>query len=362
MLQVKVSTSTIRRVARQVGGELAELAAREERSDAKEVIPPKAAVISCDGGRIRTREAGQGRGVKLSGASGWRETKNGSFEKMALHPDHVPEVDSCPDLPTTFRTAARVAAMAEKPVPEGVEPDKTPASKRIRYEGPNRVLRTAVSSLVCSDEFGGMMKKEARRRGFFEAPVKAFIGDGLNWNWSIWQEHFAEFTPILDFVHAIQYLYKAAMAVHSGEVQSGWCLYEEWVASCWQGKVAEVIEKIRLLGSERGIDWEDKADAADSLQPVIDAVRYLTNNQTRMDYPRYRRLGLPVTSAPMESLIKQLNYRVKGTEMFWDDPEGAEAILQLRAAVLSEDDRLNDHLARRPGCPFVRRSSRQITA
>ena len=59
-----------------------------------------------------------------------------------------------------------------------------------------------------------------------------------------------------------------------------------------------------------------------------------------MDYPRYRRLGLPVTSALMESLVKEVNYRVKGTEMFWNDPDGAEAILQVRAAALCDDDRL----------------------
>jgi len=46
-----------------------------------------------------------------------------------------------------------------------------------------------------------------------------------------------------------------------------------------------------------------------------------------MDYPAYRQAGLPVTTAWMESLVKEINYRVKGTEMFWNDPEGAEAIL-----------------------------------
>ena len=81
-----------------------------------------------------------------------------------------------------------------------------------------------------------------------------------------------------------------------------------------------------------------------------------------MDYPRYRRQGLPVTSAPMESLIKQINFRVKGTEMFWDDPEGAEAILHLRAAALSEDERLADYLSRRPGWPFVRRTTQTTAA
>jgi hypothetical protein len=66
----------------------------------------------------------------------------------------------------------------------------------------------------------------------------------------------------------------------------------------------------------------------------------LENNRDRMNYPAYRRAGLPVTTAWMESLVKEMNYRVKGTEMFWNDPEGAEAILQVRAAALCDDERL----------------------
>ena len=51
---------------------------------------------------------------------------------------------------------------------------------------------------------------------------------------------------------------------------------------------------------------------------------YVTNNRDKMNYPEYRRLGLPVSSAPVESAIKQLNRRVKGTEKFWT-AEGVEA-------------------------------------
>jgi hypothetical protein len=54
-------------------------------------------------------------------------------------------------------------------------------------------------------------------------------------------------------------------------------------------------------------------------------------------------------------LVKEVNYRAKGTEMFWNDPEGAEAILQVRAAALSDDERLVRHLDNRPGYPFTRR-------
>ena len=64
-----------------------------------------------------------------------------------------------------------------------------------------------------------------------------------------------------------------------------------------------------------------------------------------MNYPEYRRLGLPISSAPVESTIKQINRRVKGSEKFWLEG-GAEAILQLRAAQLSQDDRWNRNWSR----------------
>jgi hypothetical protein len=50
----------------------------------------------------------------------------------------------------------------------------------------------------------------------------------------------------------------------------------------------------------------------------------------------------------MECLVKKLNYQVKGTDRFWNDPQGAEAILQVRAAALCNDDRLVSNLQTRP--------------
>jgi len=50
--------------------------------------------------------------------------------------------------------------------------------------------------------------------------------------------------------------------------------------------------------------------------------------------------------------VKELNRRVKGTEKFWNDGVSGEAILQVRAAALCDDDRLQRHLTNRPGNPF----------
>jgi len=360
VLGQKVPRSTIRRLANQIGHELAEGQQHEEPSGDQELVVPEVAVVSCDGGRIRTRQPGQGRGVCLSGENGWRETKNASLERMTLPENHSGEEDPCPTLPTSFRSAAKVANISEKPVPNIDEPAEG-EKHRVIYKGPRRMLRTAVSSMACSDEFGPMMQREAQRRRFFDASSRAFLGDGLNWNWSIWKNHFSTFVPILDFIHAIHYVFAAAMCLCSKETE-GWTTYVRFITMCWQGRVGSVIEILTAACQTRGVDLESRIADDDPNKPLADAVRYLTNNRSRMDYPRYRRLGLPVTSSPMESLIKQINIRVKGTEMFWDDPDGADAILHLRAAALSEDGRLDRYLSKRPGWLFVRRTTAPTTA
>lgn len=348
-----LSAKTIERLAHQVGQELA--VRNTASSFEKEVIVAEMVVASCDGGRIRTRAADAGPGVH---DAAWRETKNSSFERMNALP--IAQNDPCAGLPDTFRRVAHVATIAEKVAFPGI-PEDTQEAPRPAYEGPERILRTCISSMACSDDFGEQMKSEAQRRRFYDAARRVFIGDGLAWNWSIWQAHFPTFTPILDFIHAVQYVYAAAEVLESTG-PACWARYLELAEAIWQGRVAEVIATLRSELSLRGVTEGDTVPENDPRRPLVDAARYFLNNRERMDYPRYRREGLPITSSPMESLIKQINYRVKGTEMFWLQPTGAEAILQIRAASLSDDGRLEEFLNRRPGYGFTRRPTLNLAA
>ncbi len=63
----------------------------------------------------------------------------------------------------------------------------------------------------------------------------------------------------------------------------------------------------------------------------------------------------------MEPAVKEMNFRVKSTDMFWNNPEGAEAILQIRAASLSDEGRLARFLSRRPGNGKLRRAPNNTT-
>lgn len=348
-----VSPNTIQRITHAVGNELEALRDAEEDGNAELLCrppesPPELAVVQCDGGRIRTRREDSGPGVH---EEQWRETKNACLLRMT----HATfSEDPHPELPRAFREPRKVAKLAEKePIPLAQPPEEPERSLPEAWR-PKRLVRTCVSSMVNSHEFGRQMERESRRRRFFEAPARAFLGDGLPWNWSIQQTHFRDFTPILDFTHALSYIYAAAVATHD-DAAAGWSRYLALARACWQGRVDEVIDALQGWLARQGIDDDHPLAEDDPRCAVADAVRYLTNNRERMDYPRYRRQGLPTTSALMESLVKEINYRVKGTEMFWNDPSGAEAILQVRAAALCDDDRLARHLATRPGCSRVRR-------
>jgi hypothetical protein len=151
------------------------------------------------------------------------------------------------------------------------------------------------------------------------------------------------FIAILDFVHLLTYLHDAAHAWRKDRARA-WKQYVQWLRWAWSGQVKPLLQSLRQAASAVG---QPPADAADNdpRQVVRDALGYVANNRTRMDYPRYRRLGLPISSAPVESTIKQINRRLKGSEKFWLDG-GAEAMLQLRAAYLSEDDRASTYWSR----------------
>ncbi len=96
----------------------------------------------------------------------------------------------------------------------------------------------------------------------------------------------------------------------------------------------------------------EKVPESDPRKIIYSVTTYLPNSRSRMAFPRYRRQGLPVTSSLAESLVKQLSKRVKGTEKFWNDGLSGEAILQLRAAAISDADCPQRWIASRPISPF----------
>lgn len=364
VIGLEVSTNTIERICLEVGNDLeAAQQAQWQTVLTGEVPVPQLAIVEFDGGRIRTRQPGCGPGVHLS-SKGWNETKNAIFVSAT---SSTSAHDPAPDPPACFLDADHVAKLTETAkIKEKARPDddltdpqdepKTAESTRTRatYK-PKRILRTVISSMKNSTEFGQQMAREAERRRFAEAPRKAFVADGLTCNWTIHKTHFSDYIPILDFTHAVSYLFTASIACY-GKCDDAWLTYCRWMTMTWRGHIGEVIEELQIHQQRLGLPDEESGEE-DPREQLRRVMGYLENNRLRMGYDQYRSQGLPTTSAWMESAVKEVNYRVKGTEMFWNNPDGAEAILQIRSAALSDDDRLVRFLTFRPGVATLRRST-----
>jgi hypothetical protein len=384
--EFSISGRHVNRLTEEIGTELKEKRDREtedyvhHRREEPTQAAPELVAIALDGGRVLTRESGQGTGVH---GKQWKEDKvaclltlEGKTYAEDPHPEpprcflDAPEVDKLVreiqanhgpreenELPQLAELSLGKEKPSSTPVPSSMTEQATPDEKTWppkRTKNP----RTCVATMQGCAEFGKMVAAEAYRRNFQAAPRGALLGDGSAWIWKQQEKWFRDLTPVVDFVHALTYLYVTATVV-SSSVNERWQLYVTWMTACWQGRVRAVIEDMEAR-LERLESFTGKLPPTDPREALRRTLTYLSNNEPRMKYTEYRKQGLPVSSSMVESLIKEINYRVKGTEKFWDNPEGAEAILQVRAALLSDDERLAEYIASRPGSPFRRHTTREF--
>ncbi|MCG8649705.1 MAG: hypothetical protein MI861_07725 [Pirellulales bacterium] len=358
LTDLKVAPRTVNNKSVMIGGELK--AKRDADADAHAAQPitakPKVAqppvplaVVQVDGGRIQTRAVGRGSGVH---DPHWRESKNAGLFRMV---GETFREDPQPELPSCFTSRKQMASLLAG-MPEDLEEDSAESLKSDFSWRPTSVYRTCVSSMCDSERLGQLMSAEAEERGFYSAARRAFLGDGLAYNWTIQQTHFESFTPILDFIHPIERLHELSRLLWD-DVDEAWSQCQKWVGLCWQGDVAEVIGLLEAEQTDRGcVDATTPED--DPRRVLAETIGYLCRNVSRMDYATYRTHGLPTTSCLIESQVKEMNGRVKGTEKFWNDGDSGEAILHLRAALISDGDQLHDHIASRPGSYYTRKTDK----
>lgn len=358
LAEVAISPTHLQRVSERIGREWAQArdqevqAFRDQKLLCAYTAAPAAAAVMLDGGRLQTRADDSGQGVK---DPQWRETKVACC--LSLSAKEQAE-DPQPEPPSKFLDRRQVAELTAgvkrrgRPAQGRAPRPAAAATKRRRRKQrrPSRKrVRTVVASLADSETFGWQVASEVKRRGLDRARHKACVCDGQQYNWTLFALHLlpSGFIGILDFVHLLAYLYDAARAWKK-DPDRAWRQYTQWLRWAWSGQLKPLVRSLRQAVAALGAPPPEAADT-DPRQIVADCLRYVMNNRERMDYPRYRCLGLPISSARVESTIKQVNRRVKGTEKFWLSG-GAEAILQLRAAYLSEDDRAATYWSRPRPC------------
>jgi len=179
------------------------------------------------------------------------------------------------------------------------------------------------------------------RLGAARANSVTFAADGAPWIWKRldWvvtrvKLDLSRVIEVLDWCHGVHHLSVALAALPLADGQRKE-LYKRLRALLKKGRSRIVIEELKTLAAGQADD-----------SPVWREVRYLTKHSDagRLRYDYFRSRGVPLGSGAIESTIRRvINLRLKGSGIFWTE-DNAEAVLQLRAAVVSGRwDEIVDH-------------------
>ena len=137
-------------------------------------------------------------------------------------------------------------------------------------------------------------------------------------------------TIILDIIHVLEYLWKAAYAFNEAGSKEA----EQWVSKrlllILQGHCSKVVAGIRRSATRRGIKGTKR-------KAVDKCCDYILKNKERMRYDKYLAAGYPIATGVIEGACRYLvKDRMERTGARWS-LQGAEAVLCLRALVASGD-------------------------
>lgn len=207
---------------------------------------------------------------------------------------------------------------------------------------------------------------EAKKRDPFQLKRWIVLIDGdpdlERWVKGAAESHGVKVTVVLDLIHALQYVWRAGVILcgeKSAELE-GWVLHR--LQRILQGKVGNVVAGISRAATLRAIKKSQRS-ALDK------CCGYLLKRKSLMEYGDLLSWGAPIASGVIEGGCKHLiNDRLQLCGARWS-LEGAEAILQVRALVISGDfdefwsyherqEHLRNHVRRYAdgSCPDLQRS------
>ena len=151
-------------------------------------------------------------------------------------------------------------------------------------------------------------------------------------------KHFPDFTQVLDFIHANEYLWDVANSLlgETNEQRTDWM--KTHTLHMLSGQTDQLIHEFRHLAQQ------PKTRAAQRIQ-LYKTANYFERNLPYMDYPTYLSKGWPIASGVIEGACRHfVKDRCELSGMRWLQT-GAENLLRLRA--VAENDDWDDYHAYR---------------
>jgi len=166
----------------------------------------------------------------------------------------------------------------------------------VRSTAGEMIGKSSIARFVDVERFGADLWRKACQYGYRGASLKAFLGDGSHWLWTMADIHFPDAWKILDWYHLAENMTKCGNELFGEGTQESRAWAKGMRRIMKKGKVQQALQKVEKIR----VRSENKRQAKHEL------ITYLTNNGERVDYPRYPSLGLPIGSGEVEAQCKVL--------------------------------------------------------
>lgn len=177
-------------------------------------------------------------------------------------------------------------------------------------------------------DFGRLLYALAVQGGLAHAKQVVVLGDGARWLWRLVEEHFPGAVQIVDVWHAQEHVWEVAHAVFGRTTPAGVAWAKQGCSWLVQGQIEELVQAIAALPPVAPPPGQTKSIPEQ-------AIGYFSTNAQRMRYPAFRAQGMQIGSGVAEAACKTVvSTRAKRAGMRWT-PEGLDALLPLRTAVLN---------------------------
>lgn len=272
---IRVSTSQIQKVTKQIGSKLVDQEEHEIKDPPKYITSKKKIdklVISMDGAMIRTY-------------NDWKEVKSGVIYELKKESESLSSIN-----------------------------------------------KSYISKIEDCHSFRKRLKEEARRRHYLDANTLVVIGDGARWIWDLAEKEFPFSIQIVDWYHAKQHLYKIINLLFNNKKDNK---SEKMLDKCkdllYGGEIEKFVKTIKDKIQENNL-----IDRLDDLMSIKTEINYFIRNKKRMQYEYFKANDLPIGSGIIEATCKQLvQLRLKRNGMKWKK-KGAHCVLKLRCMYLSK--------------------------
>jgi hypothetical protein len=185
-----------------------------------------------------------------------------------------------------------------------------------------------LAGLYTLEELGPQLRRQGGQVGMNQADVWIALTDGGNGLEEFIDVNFPRAVKILDFHHATLHLATFAKVFREGSATDrllgAWCHILKRAGGRQMIKVIQRLDETKMTTEVR--------KERDRL------LHYMTNNEHRMDYPRYLKQGWQIGSGAIESACKTvINQRLCLGGMRWS-VDGSDAVAHLRALYRSDTD------------------------